>query len=61
MSQGKMKALLHNKALSNVLKKLDPEKPDAILSDQIVEKNTYCKHVVKEKEIIKENVFFSSQ
>jgi len=61
MSQGKMKALLHNKALSNVLKKLDPEKPDAILIDQFVEKNTYYKHVVKEKEIIKENVFFSTK
>lgn len=61
MSQGKMKALLHNKALSNVLKKLDPEKPDAILIDQFVEKSTYYKHVVKEKEIIKENVFFSTK
>ncbi len=61
MSQGKMKALLHNKALSNVLKKLDPEKPDAILIDQFVEKNTYYKHIVKEKEIIKENVFFSTK
>ncbi|MFP7734462.1 ribonuclease HIII [Priestia aryabhattai] len=61
ISQGKMKALLHNKALSNVLKKLDPEKPDAILIDQFVEKNTYYKHVVKEKEIIKENVFFSTK
>lgn len=54
-----MKVLLYNKVLFNVLKKLDFEKFDVILIDQFVEKNIYYKYVVKEKEIIKENVFFS--
>ncbi|TYR82206.1 ribonuclease HIII [Priestia megaterium] len=61
MSQGKMKALLHNKALVNVIEKIKPEKPNAILIDQFVEKNTYYKHISNEKEIVKENVYFSTK
>ncbi|MFC0042959.1 ribonuclease HIII [Metabacillus iocasae] len=61
MSQGKMKALLHNKAIHNVLTKIEPIKPDAILIDQFVEQTTYYKHIVKEKQIVKENVFFSTK
>jgi ribonuclease HIII len=61
MTQGKMKALLHNKAILNLLNKISPEKPEAILIDQFVEKNTYYKHIAGQKNIQRENVFFSTK
>ncbi|MCA1318688.1 ribonuclease HIII [Bacillus tianshenii] len=61
MTQGKIKAILHNKALENVLLKIAPEKPDAILIDQFAEAGVYYRHVAKEKTIIKENVYFSTK
>lgn len=61
MTQGKMKALLHNKAISNVLKKIEPEKPEAILIDQFVEKETYFRHIKNEPVIQTENVYFSTR
>lgn len=60
MTQGKMKALLHNKALNNLLKKI-PDKPDAILIDQFVEADTYYRHLKGQKEICTENVYFSTK
>jgi ribonuclease HIII len=61
MSQGKMKALLHNKAIGHVLKKIDPVKPEAILIDQFVQESTYYQHIKGQKEIVKENVYFSTK
>ncbi|MFJ8237249.1 ribonuclease HIII [Ureibacillus sp. NPDC094379] len=60
-SQGKIKAMLHNQALKQVLKKIEPEKPDYILIDQFAERDTYYKHIQNEKEIIRENVLFSTK
>lgn len=60
MSQGKMKAILHNQAISNVLAKLDNETPDAILVDQFAEPAVYFKHL-SGKKIMKENVYFSTK
>ena len=60
-SQGKIKALLHNQALKHVLRKMAPEKPEAILIDQFAERNIYYKHIAKEPEIIRENVLFSTK
>lgn len=60
-SQGKIKALLHNRALRNVLQKIAPVKPDAILIDQFAEKNIYYRHIQTEKEIVRENVYFSTK
>lgn len=60
-SQGKIKALLHNKALKHVLTKIEPNKPDYILIDQFAERNTYYKHIQNEKEIVRENVLFSTK
>lgn len=60
-SQGKIKALLHNQALKHVLRKMDPVKPDAILIDQFAERGIYYKHIKDEKEIIRENVLFSTK
>lgn len=60
-SQGKIKALMHNQAIKHVLNKLIPEKPDYILIDQFAERNTYYNHLKNEKEIIRENVLFSTK
>ncbi|MBC8862740.1 ribonuclease HIII, partial [Escherichia coli] len=61
MNQGQMKALLHNRAIENVLKKLAPIKPEAILIDQFAEKNTYYRYLAKEPSIIREDVFFATK
>lgn len=59
MSQGKMKALLHNKAIGHVLAKIAPEQPDAILIDQFAKKEIYYQYLKNEKIIHRNNVFFS--
>ncbi|MFP5114472.1 ribonuclease HIII [Bacillaceae bacterium C204] len=61
MSQGKMKAILHNQAILNVLDKISPEKPEAILIDQFVQGSTYFQHIKSQKAIAKENVYFSTK
>lgn len=60
-SQGKIKALMHNQALKHVLKKMAPEKPAYILIDQFAERGIYYNHIKTEKEIIRENVLFSTK
>jgi ribonuclease HIII len=61
MSQGKMKALLHNQAILHVLDKIAPEKPEAILIDQFVQASTYFQHLKGQSAIAKENVYFSTK
>ncbi|WML45604.1 ribonuclease HIII [Neobacillus sp. PS3-40] len=61
MSQGKLKALLHNQALAHVLNKIDPIKPEAILIDQFVQSSTYYQHLKGQKTIVKDDVFFSTK
>lgn len=61
MTQGKIKALLHNKALEHVLAKIAPEKPEAILIDQFAEAGVYYRHIAKQKNIVKENVYFHTK
>ncbi|WP_394188462.1 ribonuclease HIII [Paenisporosarcina quisquiliarum] len=60
-SQGKIKALLHNQALKHVLNKMRPQKPDYILIDQFAERGIYYNHIKMEKEIIRENILFSTK
>jgi ribonuclease HIII len=61
MTQGKMKAILHNKAILHVLDKINPIKPDGILIDQFAEPDVYYRHVKNEKRIANENVYFSTK
>jgi ribonuclease HIII len=61
MSQGKMKALLHNQAIIQLLNKIAPARPDAILIDQFVESSTYYNYLKGEKTIVKESVYFSTK
>ncbi|MCY8858721.1 ribonuclease HIII [Bacillus atrophaeus] len=60
MSQGKMKALLHNQAIGHLLKKMDGIKPEAILIDQFAEPSIYFKHL-DGKDIVKERTYFSTK
>lgn len=60
-SQGKIKALLHNQALKHVLRKMAPEKPEAILIDQFAERGIYYRHIAQEQDIVRENVLFSTK
>ncbi|XJZ26424.1 ribonuclease HIII [Bacillota bacterium Lsc_1132] len=61
MSQGKMKALLHNQAISHVLHKIAPVKPEAILIDQFVQAGTYFQHIRGQKTVVKDHVYFSTK
>jgi len=61
MSQGKMKALLHNQVLAQLLKKIAPEKPKAILVDQFELPATYFKHISDQKTQVKENIHFQTK
>lgn len=61
MSQGKMKALLHNKAIGHVLEKIAPEKPEAILIDEFAKKEIYYQHLKGQKIVHRDNVFFSTK
>ncbi|MFC0270237.1 ribonuclease HIII [Metabacillus herbersteinensis] len=60
MSQGKMKALLHNQAIQHLLKKLDPEKPEGMLIDQFVDPAIYFKHL-QGKTFQTEHTYFSTK
>jgi ribonuclease HIII len=61
MTQGKMKALLHNQAIHHVLEKIAPEKPEAILIDEFAKEQIYYAHLKGQKKIIRENVLFSTK
>ncbi|WP_413524297.1 ribonuclease HIII [Carnobacterium divergens] len=61
MTQGKMKAVLHNQALGHVLAKISPQKPDAILIDQFELPSTYFKHIQDQPAQIKERVYFQTK
>lgn len=62
MNQGKMKAILHNKALLHLKKKIGTTPYDGILIDQFVERDTYYRYIAGQKEIIREkNVFFETK
>ncbi|MBP2240662.1 ribonuclease HIII [Cytobacillus eiseniae] len=61
MSQGKLKALLHNQAISHVLSKIAPDKPDAILIDQFAKEEVYYQYLKNETVVQRENVYFSTK
>lgn len=61
MTQGKMKAVLHNQALGHVLEKIKPKKPNGILIDQFELPSTYFKHISDQTKQIKETVYFQTK
>ncbi|RBW71526.1 ribonuclease HIII [Bacillus taeanensis] len=61
MNQGKMKALLHNKALLHLLKKLEGQEYDGILIDQFVQPDAYFKYIADQHEQVKDKVYFETK
>lgn len=61
MSQGKMKALLHNQAIEHVQSKISPETPDAILIDQFAKEEVYFGYLKGKANVQKEKVVFSTK
>lgn len=62
MTQGKMKALLHNQAINHVIEKIKPTDPEGILIDQFVQPDIYFNHIRgKEIKAVKEKMFFSTK
>lgn len=60
-NQGKMKALLHNQAILNTIKKIAPVKAEAILIDQFCQPGVYYNYLKGKKEIAQEDVYFSTK
>ncbi len=60
-SQGKMKAMMHNKALIHTLSKMAPERPEHILIDQFAERGVYYNYLKNEREIVRDDVLFSTK
>ncbi|WP_303969371.1 ribonuclease HIII [Sporosarcina ureae] len=60
-SQGKIKAILHNQALQEVLEKIDPVVPEHILIDQFAQRKTYFNYLKDESSIIRDRVLFSTK
>ncbi|TLS39170.1 ribonuclease HIII [Pseudalkalibacillus caeni] len=60
-SQGKMKALLHNKAIQHVMQKVDGQEVDGILIDQFAKPDVYFGYLSREKSVVRENVFFETK
>ncbi|EIT85418.1 ribonuclease HIII [Fictibacillus macauensis ZFHKF-1] len=61
MSQGKMKAMLHNQALQNMLKKVPTNDVDGILIDQFCEPGVYYNYLSKAKNVVNEGVYFATK
>lgn len=61
MSQGQMKAELHNHALLKIKKKIDTTEVDAILIDQFELPKTYWNHLSHKKDIVRDNVYFATK
>lgn len=60
-SQGKMKAMLHNQALQNVLTKIAPVEPDYILIDQFAERGVYYNYLKNSKQIVQNSVLLATK
>lgn len=58
MNQGKMKAMLHNRAILNVINKIE-HKYDSILIDQFTEPEHYFRYIHSEQEVAKD-VYFAT-
>lgn len=60
-SQGKMKTMLHHTAISHLLTKLSPVKPDGILIDQFSTPQVYQKHLSSEGKQLHPNTYFMTK
>jgi ribonuclease HIII len=60
-NMNKLKALLHNQALRNIIKKLEGKNYDAILIDQFTPPNLYYGYLKDTKEVIRDKVHFATK
>ncbi|SET43863.1 ribonuclease HIII [Oceanobacillus limi] len=60
-SQGKMKAMLHHAAISNLLQKVGNQSLDGILIDQFCEPHVYKKHIGSENHTLHEKTYFMTK
>ncbi|MCZ0754829.1 ribonuclease HIII [Anoxybacillus sp. J5B_2022] len=58
MPQTKIKALLHNKAIRTLVRRLAPIQADAIIIDQFIERELYFRYLQGEREVVREQVHF---
>ncbi|PLS16935.1 ribonuclease HIII [Bacillus sp. M6-12] len=61
MSQGKMKALLHNQALKNVIGKILPEEADAVLIDQFAQPGVFFNYLKGQELFKSKQVYLSTK
>ena len=61
MTQGKMKAMMHNQALRFVIGQLDGAEYDGILIDQFAESGIYFNYLRGQPEVIKEKTWFQTK
>lgn len=60
-TQGKIKTILHHKALDGLLKEIAPEKPEGILIDQFSQPDVYQKHLRSEGFSLQEKTYFMTK
>jgi ribonuclease HIII len=60
-TQGKMKTMLHHHAITKLLEKIAPNKPDGILIDQFSQPNVYKNHLKTENAFLQDNVYFMTK
>ncbi|WP_181349777.1 ribonuclease HIII [Thalassobacillus sp. CUG 92003] len=60
-TQGKMKTMLHHRALDGLLEKIAPDRPDGILIDQFSQPEVYQKHLKSEGKTLQEDVYFMTK
>jgi ribonuclease HIII len=60
MSQGKIKAYLHNLAIKNLLKKIDPMIPEAILIDQFAQPEVFFNYLKGQELFKSEKIYLST-
>ncbi|WP_088042957.1 ribonuclease HIII [Bacillus sp. EAC] len=60
-NMNKLKALLHNQAIRNIIKKLEGKNYDSILIDQFTPPNLYYSYLKNTKEVIRDKVQFATK
>lgn len=60
MSQGKIKAYLHNVAIKNVLKKMEPVKPEAIFIDQFAQPDVFFNYLKGQEMFEADKIYLST-
>ncbi|MBY7143211.1 ribonuclease HIII [Virgibacillus sp. NKC19-3] len=60
-TQGKMKAVLHQQVINNLMKKIGNQPVDGIIIDQFCEPSMFKKHISSENQTLAENTYFMTK